>query len=173
VNLYFRLLWIVLKAIWGKKKSILDPSCLSLHALPLDCDLNWHVNNARYLSFMDLGRIHLMGQAGLYSILLKRRWSPVLVAAEISFIRAIRPMQKFKLDTRIVSWDDNYLYLEQSFKSHGRLLALAYVKGVFLAQGKKLPTQDILQLSGIDSQAPPPMPEPIQHWQQMLEAKKR
>lgn len=172
MNLYLRLIWILLKVIWSPKKEFMTEGRLSFHALPLDCDLNMHLNNARYLSFMDLGRIHLMGQAGLFRHLLKNHWSPIILAAEISFIKAIKPLQQFELITRVLTWDDTYLYLEQRFEKEGQLLALAYVKGLFVAQGQKIPTQTLLNAAGITEITPPPMPEAIACWKNLTELKK-
>lgn len=172
MNLYLRLLWIVLKVIRGDKKDILAESRLSLRVLPLDCDINWHLNNARYLSFMDLGRMHLVGQAGLYRILFKRRWSPILLAAEISFIKALKPFESFELVTRVITWDKTYLYLEQRFEKGGKLLALAYVKGLFISKTGKVPTTELLAALGSTQLEPPPMPDVIKCWKRVTEAKK-
>lgn len=172
MNLYFRLIWLIFKIIFGPKKEALAASYITLRALPLDCDLNWHLNNARYLSFMDLGRLHLIGQAGLWRPMLKRKWAPILVAAEISFIKAIKPLSSFKLITRIVTWDTTYLYLEQRFEKNGKLLALAYVKGLFTGKSGKVPTKELLEAIGISDLNPPPMPEAINYWKELTEAKK-
>ncbi|MDF2866537.1 MAG: thioesterase [Gammaproteobacteria bacterium] len=172
MNLYFRLIRLLFKIIWGAKKDLLAESRLVLRALPLDCDLNWHLNNARYLSFMDLGRLHLIGQANFFRNMLKQRWSPILLAAEISFIKAIKPLQRFELITRVLTWDDNYLYLEQRFEKDGKLLALAYVKGLFIGKTGKVPTSELLAASGVVNTEPPPMPEAIKYWKDLTEAKK-
>jgi len=172
MNLYFRLIWILAKAVWGVKKDFLAESRLKLRALPLDCDLNFHLNNARYLSFMDLGRLHLIGQGNLFRQMLKRRWSPILLAAEISFIKAIKPWQSFELSTRVLTWDENYLYLEQRFEAEGKLLALAYVKGLFVAKSGKVPSVEILSAAGARELTPPPMPEALKFWKDLTEAKK-
>ena len=82
---------------------------------------------------MDLGRVHLRraDRAAARSSS-RRRWTPVLAAAEINFIRQLAPFQKFELVTRIVTWDDKYAYMEQRFESDGVLCAHAFVKGLFL-----------------------------------------
>ena len=70
------------------------------------------MNNGRYLTFMDLGRVHLMAQNGLLKVMVCEKWMPVLAAAEINFIRSIEPFQKFELVTRLVSWDEKYFYID-------------------------------------------------------------
>ena len=38
---------------------VLEEDRLRMHVLPMDIDLNLHMNNARYLSIMDYARTHL------------------------------------------------------------------------------------------------------------------
>ncbi len=71
MNLYCRLLFLLAR-IWRlPRRGLLEPSRAAFRVLPNDCDLNFHMNNGRYLSFMDLGRVHLMAQTGLLPVILK------------------------------------------------------------------------------------------------------
>jgi acyl-CoA thioesterase FadM len=45
----------------------LESDILNLRVWPNDIDFNLHLNNARYLSVMDYGRIHMLARAGLLS----------------------------------------------------------------------------------------------------------
>ena len=56
MNLYFRLLMLLIKLIRKPRLGLLDTSVLILRVLPNDLDMNMHMNNGRYLSIMDLGR---------------------------------------------------------------------------------------------------------------------
>src|SRR5262245_66654305 len=115
MNLYLRLLYVLWK-IWRlPRREVFEESRVTFRVLPNDCDINFHMNNGRYLSFMDLGRVHMVAQIGLLGLVMKKRWMPVLAAAEINFIRQIGPFQKFDLVTRLVTWDDKYAYMEQRF----------------------------------------------------------
>jgi acyl-CoA thioesterase FadM len=172
MNLYLRLLWVLFKVIGLPKQDFLAESRLKLRALPLDCDLNWHLNNARYFNFMDLGRLHLMVQVNLFSPMLKRRWAPILVASEMSFIKAIKPLQSFEVITRILTWDNTYFYLEQRFEKDGRLLAFAYVKCLFMSKNGKVSPAELLMAAGLTTVEPPPMPEAIKYWKVLTEVKK-
>ena len=58
-----------------------DESRLTFRVLPNDLDLNLHMNNGRYLTFMDLGRVHLLAQNGLLAHIRRACWMPVLAAA--------------------------------------------------------------------------------------------
>jgi acyl-CoA thioesterase FadM len=172
VNLYFRLLLLLFR-IWRlPRRGLLAESRATFRVMPNDCDINFHLNNGRYLSFMDLGRVHLMAQTGLLPVILKQGWMPVLTAAEINFIRSIQPLQKFDLVTRLVSWDDKYFYIEQKFEVSGVLCAHAYVKGLFLRKGMKVSNTEAVAVAGY-TDTPPPMPEELRLWAELGNAKKQ
>jgi acyl-CoA thioesterase FadM len=173
MNLYLRLLKVLICIWFSRRKGVMDESRLSFRVWPHDCDLNMHLNNGRYLTFMDLGRIHLIGQMKLLGKLIKNRWMPVLGAAEINFVRPIKPLQRFLLTSRLLAWDEKYFYIEQRFTvEENKLCAAALVKGLFVAGGEKLKPEDILKLVG---QTPPvpEMPDTVKHWNQLLAMKRQ
>ena len=108
----------------------------------------------------------------LFRSMLNKHWSPILVAAEISFIKAIKPLHKFELVTQVLCWDETYLYLEQRFEQDGKLKALAYVKGLFVTKGKKVSTEELLTVAGFANAVAPAMPDAIKSWKEMTEIKK-
>lgn len=172
MNLYLRLLQVLWK-IWRlPRKDVLEESRIAFRVLPTDCDINFHMNNGRYLSFMDLGRLHLTAQIGLLPIVVRKRWMPVLAAAEITFIRQLAPFQQFDLVTRVVTWDEKYAYMEQRFESTGTLCAHAFVKGLFLDKRTRMATSALVAELGHRG-APPAMPEELRIWADLGNAKKQ
>ena len=172
MNLYLRLLWLVIKLLRGvERRGQFDASRIAFCVWPNDCDLNLHMNNGRYLTFMDLGRTHLMAQAGILKEILRRRWMPVLGAAEITFIRSLEPFDRFDLVTRLVTWDEKYVYLEQTFERNGELCAHAFVKGLFLGRQGKVPNDDVMRAIGYTGEAPP-MPEVLTRWAELAATKR-
>jgi acyl-CoA thioesterase FadM len=172
VNLYLRLFLLLLKLIGLPRKGLLEESRVSFRVLPTDCDINFHMNNGRYLSFMDLGRVHLVAQMGLLQIIVRKRWRAALGAAEINFIRAIAPFRKFDLVTRLVTWDDKWAYMEQRFEVDGVLCAHALVKGLFLdSRGRVESSTVVAELRYTET--PPPMPEELKIWAELGNAKKQ
>lgn len=172
MNLYLRLLWLALRIVRLPRRALFEPSRVAFRVMPNDCDINFHMNNGRYLSFMDLGRVHLMRQTGLLAVILKQGWMPVLSAAEINFIRSLAPLQKFDLVTRLVTWDEKYFYIEQKFEARGVLCAHAYVKGVMLKKGSKIANAKIAAAAGF-TDASPPFPEELRLWAELGNAKKQ
>ena len=172
MNLYLRLFRVLLGLIGLPRRGVLEESRVSFRVLPTDCDLNLHMNNGRYLSLMDLGRIHLMAQIRLLGVMLRKKWKPMLAAADINFIRQLAPFQKFELVTRIVTWDDKYAYLEQRFESGGMLCAHAYVKGLFLDARGRVANSTVVGEIGYEG-APPPCPEELRLWAELGSVKKQ
>lgn len=171
MNLYLRLLWLLLRLPFVRRAGLLAPSRLTLRVWPTDCDLNFHMNNGRYLTFMDLGRVHLLAQMGLLAVVLARRWMPVLSAAEINYIRPLAPFQKFTLVTRLLTWDEKYFYIEQRFESRGQLAAVGMVKGLFLHRRRRVAPAEVLRALALEVEAPA-MPAMVRHWNDLTALKK-
>jgi len=171
MNLYFRLLKQLLFLFLIKHKPPLEESVMKFRALPFDCDYNMHMTNARYLSFMDLGRTHLTKQAGILTQVYKKKWLPIATSVEISYFREIKPFQRFYLHSRLISWDEKYWYIRQEFNSGDRLHAVAMVRGLFVKGKKKIPFQEIVNLID-DSISAPLEPHTVTTWKALLDAKK-
>ncbi len=120
---------------------------------------------------MDLGRVYLSAQLGVAKLFYKEKWSGVINAIELTFIRPIKPFQKFKLVTRLIAWDDKYYYFEQKFFAGRTLCAIALVRGVFLHHDKKVPMEKIQKIIGENVPAPE-FPPTVQHWKELMELKK-
>src|SRR5690606_32362454 len=114
MNLWLRLLWLLLTTPFRGRLTMPDGvSRLSFHVLPLDLDTNGHMNNGRYLTLMDLGRMDLILRSGLWRAVLANKWTPVLSAATIRYRRELRLFRRFRLDSRIVAWSDSWFVMEQ------------------------------------------------------------
>lgn len=172
MNLYLRLFLLLFRLIGLPRKGLLEDSRVAFRVLPNDCDINFHMNNGRYLTFMDLGRVHLAAQIGLMPVILRKRWRPALAAAEINFVRPLAPFRKFDLVTRIVTWDEKYCYMEHKFESAGAVCAHAYVRGLFLDANGRVPSSAVVDELGL-SAAPPPMPEELRIWVELGNVKKQ
>lgn len=164
MNLIFR----VLAVLWGYwrhpgRRHALEPSVLTFRVLPNDLDPNWHMNNGRYLTIMDLGRLDLTLHSGLMRSIIRHRWMPVLGGAVIRYHRSLRPFQVYTLTTRIVGWDAKWLYIEQTFDVDGKRAATGIVKGLIRAKDRSVPTAEVLHEVGLDLPSPA-LPPHVQAW---------
>ena len=164
MNLFLRVLAVLLKYWAGPRRtSALEPSVLSFRVLPNDLDPNWHMNNGRYLTIMDLGRFDLTLHSGLMRQVLRRRWMPVLGGATIAYHRPLKLFQRYTLTTRIVGWDAKWIYMEQTFESRGKRAATALVKGLIRGRDGSIPTPEVMASVGMTIPSPD-LPEPVRRW---------
>lgn len=171
MNLVFRMIRVILAALLGARMDPMGTSVLTFRVLPNDLDANLHMNNGRYATIMDLGRIDLMLRAGLAGVLWRNRWNPVLGSVALRYRRSLAPFEKYRLKTRMLCWDSKWLYLEQTFETmDGKLAAVGIAKGVFLERGGRVvTTAQLLEAVGREVPAPPVPPE-ILAWQEAEQA---
>lgn len=154
MNLFFRLIWIVLAAFRKPKVGILDETRIGLRVLPNDLDTNLHMNNGRYLTIMDLGRTDMTIRSGLWRVMHDNRWAPVVGGARMIYRRPLDPFQRYELATRVVGWDDKWVYMEQRFVVDGHIHASGVVKALFLRGREKVPTANLAAALGHDGPSP-------------------
>ncbi len=165
MNLFFRLLKVV-ALLWLRPGRLhpLETGVLRLRVWPNDLDTNGHMNNGRYLTLMDLGRFDLLLRAGLGRAGFRGRWVPVLAAALVRFRRPVRVFERVELHTRLLGWDETWIYLEQSlWNGKGELSAAAYLRGIFLRHGAKVPVADLTSALGHVGPSPP-LPQALLDW---------
>ena len=173
MNLLLRVLYVFLTSLWKPKiTDILAPARLGLVVLPNDLDFNMHMNNVRFLTIMDLGRLDLILRSGLLKMMLRQKSVPILASANIRYRLTLDPFQKYILQTQIMGWDEKWVFIEQRFimadgPKKDEVAAIGLVKGCFLDQRNKttVPSADLMNLIGYPY-ASPPLPPHIVAWQQ-------
>lgn len=152
MNLFLRFLWLLLQLRKVTCEEFNKPSSLNFRVLPTDSDyFQHHLTNSRFPSFMDLGRIHWMAQAGLYQPMRQRGWGVVVASSQVSYLGLIRWGKSFELQTRPVYWDDKYLYLEHRFIGEGgKLRAVGLAKLAFVGKKGAMPLADMLAAAELE-----------------------
>lgn len=135
-----------------------------------DIDLNLHLNNAKYLQYMDLARLEHLVSTGLLYRLMRSKTNPIVSSTEISYVRELRTFQPFNVSARMLGYDERYFYYEQRFTSGGRLCTHAFLRLACVHQGKGRPVAEIRDALGLPDS--PALPEPILLWREMLGAKR-
>jgi acyl-CoA thioesterase FadM len=162
-----RLLSTLLKAARDPRLGPLDESVLPMRVWPHDLDFNAHLNNGRYLSLMDFGRFHLMARMGALRPAVRRRWRPIVGSAIIRFRRSLGPGESFDLRTRVVCWNEKWVFFEQRFERHRKIVATGLVKGLLRGPDGNVPMSEVMRLIGHEGLASPPFPEAVELWQRM------
>lgn len=132
MNLWFRVLAILLAGIFRPRLGLDGESRVCFRVWPTDLDINVHMTNARYLSLMDLGRLDLMIRTGMAKLAWHRGLRPVVAGITVRYRRSLLPFQRFLVRTRVLGWDDKWMFVETRFEWCGELVCLGVAKGLFL-----------------------------------------
>jgi acyl-CoA thioesterase FadM len=170
MNLWLRFFLVLLTAWRRKRVKLFDVSTIHLRVLPNDLDLNGHINNGRYLTLADLGRIDYMLRTGLVKVFLKRRAQLVVGDALAKFRRDLKVFERFTLETRLAGWDEKWVFFEQRFIRAGRVCTLVAVriaskhpKGGLINPGEFITDLGLPDVS-------PALPDWMREWSQSCEA---
>ena len=154
MNLFLRLFWLLLRT----KVTYVSPlaiSVIKLRVWPHDLDIFGHINNGRFLSIMDLGRLDMMVTTGFWAQMKQHRWFPLVGTVLIDYRRPLRPFLPYEQKSRLMGWDERWFYIEQIFVCDGALMARATVKVMVRdAQGVIEPGQ---ALASINFNEPSPL----------------
>ena len=155
-------LWYILATGLAKPRlGVLDESMLKLRVWPNDLDANVHMTNSRYLLAMDLGRWDFAMRSGMARQMWRRRWSPAVGSATLSFRRGLDPFQGYSLGTRLVAWDEKWCWFDQRFAVAEALHAVGRVKVLFRGPNGKVPTAEVLAACGLSEAPAQNLPEAI------------
>ncbi len=131
MNLIFRMLYVALRALFKDRLPVgVAASHLSLRVLPNDLDLNFHMNNGRYLTICDLNRVDLFIRSGLLQAMFRRGWIPVIAEQTIKYKKTLGLFERYDVIVEVTHWDDKYFYMTHTFSNTERVIAEGTSKGV-------------------------------------------
>ncbi|KAK2758945.1 hypothetical protein FQN54_003043 [Arachnomyces sp. PD_36] len=125
----------------SSKKNPINPTHLFLPVITttrsplLECDYNIHKSNSTYFSDLDISRTHifclLFGPKVVPTPLNGRnspsKALPILGGVQCSFRREILPYQGYEIWTRVLSWDEKWVYVVSHFVVKGKVRPVGYV----------------------------------------------
>jgi len=131
-----------------------------------DLDLMFHMNNSRYLRECDFARYKYLISCGLGAALRKTGYTMVLGASTIRYRRSIGLFDRFKIATRVLTWDDKSLYIEHKFHrfSDDFVCAIVLVKQSLVSGTVNALFKAALNIDSDEILAPPPFPEELSKW---------
>ena len=140
MNLYFRLIWIVLRSFFKPRINFSDKIVLTLRILPNDLDVNRHLNNGRYLTILDLGSIDLFLRSGVFVRAIRYGFRPMIGGLIVTFRKGLSIFERYKLTMQLKAWDDHWNYFQFEFrKIDGQLSAAGYFKGALVSKNGFVP----------------------------------
>lgn len=171
MSLFVRLFLVVLFQSRGRKSGPLDTTTVWSRVMPNDLDLNRHVNNGRYLTIADLGRMDWFIKTGAMRVALKRGWMPIVGEATARFVKQLKVFDRFRIESRLLGWGPKWAFLEHRIlRPDGELAAIVVIRGMFHGgkRGSIAPAQ-LIEASGHGPINSPELPGWIQTWSQSLD----
>lgn len=163
--LLLRFLIVILSSAFRRRIGPLDASTVRFTVLPNDCDLNIHLNAGRYVSFMDIARVELLGRMRALRPILKRGWRPVVGGMVIRYRRSVLPFERFTITSRVLGWDDKWIYIEHILgRRDGSLAAIGHSRTLFRTKTGTVHPRELLSLLAMDGQQSPALPEFVLQW---------
>jgi acyl-CoA thioesterase FadM len=135
------MVWMMFTARFRRPVPIMAEHRLSYHCLPTDLDLNGHLTNSRFHSFMDQVRFDFILRSGILRQLRAANTWPVLGSSSIRFRKSVRPWQRFDVTVRILSWDERWVYMKHRLIADGETAAAAIVKTAYVDKSGRIPAE--------------------------------
>lgn len=164
MNLYLRLLWALLRC--RRLPRIVPGQTIerTLRVWPGDLDVNGHMNNGRYLTVLDLMIVEYFVRTGFARIAWAAGWRPMSGGAVITYRKALKPWQRYRLRFGLEAADDTWNYMRFEFvRDDGTLCAAGYMKGAAVGRAGLVPNALSYGRLGL-SFAPQALPEAVRHW---------
>ena len=149
VNLYARLFALLARLKFRRKVDFFARTGLGFRVWPTDLDAIGHMNNAKYLALLDLGRIDLWVRSGFWDLAWNRGWYGVVSAQSIRYRRSLKPWERFEVSTEVVGWDEKAIYYVHDFTVGDELCARAVVQSRTLTRsGGQVTPKELWDLVG-------------------------
>ena len=164
MTLYLRMLKTILSSFFKPKMNsatmIIEDH---FRVLPFDIDVYRHMNNAKYLNYMEAVRWGLMLRTGFLKASIKRGWIGPIAAMYIEYFRPLGLGQKFTLTTQFIHFEETRFFVLHRFWSKEKEVARAMVKGTVRKGRTNIPPGEYLGVLGLDS-SKPEVDSEIQEW---------
>jgi len=119
-------------------EQLFRPLITTTHAPLMEIDFNLHKTNSSYFSDIDIARTHLVCtlfstgiehmRGGTSAITGAKRpiFGLALGAVSCSFKRELKPYESYELWTRVLSWDEKWIYIVTHFVRKGAVMPKKY-----------------------------------------------
>jgi acyl-CoA thioesterase FadM len=171
VLLFFRFILAILLSNFRRRVGPLGEARIRFTALPHDCDLNFHLNGGRYVSFMDIARIELMARMRYFRPLIRKGLRPVMGGCVVRFRREVKPFERFTIRSRVVGWDEKWFYIEHIVEKRGGVFSAAgHARLAIVGKSGRVPPAEVLALLDVHDESPA-LPDLVVKWRELEDAR--
>lgn len=127
-------------------RSVLDWVAVDYRVQLWDLDANIHMNNVKYLKYLERGRVEHMIHTPWLQAMHQRGIKALIANTEISYVRELRAFERFRVETRITSWDERYVYMEQLFLEGEKVYTAAVIRMAMVSTrtGKRVNCREVM-----------------------------
>lgn len=166
---FWRTLYVLLTFRRRGRIGLFETSRLKLRVMPGEIDFNLHMNNGRYFSAADIGRLDWGLRSNLWRNAFSHGWRAVAGDSNARFSRSLQPFEQYQLESRLLGWNEKWLFCEHRFVRENAVYATVLVRYLFLSKRGKVPPSVVLEKAGHVAQSPP-LPEWVQRWHEAQES---
>lgn len=161
---FFRLGWTLFTARKLPSMNPLDMHVSQHRCRLVDCDIFGEMNNGRILTLYEMGRFQAAVRMGLWALLKKKHWGLTVAGTSIRYRKRIVPFEKYETRTKIATWDDRFVYIEQGmYKMNGDCASHVLFRTAVVEKGRAVPTQVLIDALGVTDPRPDPAPW-VKNW---------
>ena len=158
-----RFITTCIHAFLSDRITINDVAETDFRIRPWDIDMFLEVNNGRVLTLYDLGRFDLSIRMGLAKALKENKWGLVVAGSTVRYRRRIRMFEKVTIYTRVVGYEDRWIYIQQSMWVKGEPASSILLRTGITSRGKVIPASDVLDALNI-THWQPKLPGWVKEW---------
>jgi acyl-CoA thioesterase FadM len=123
--------------------------------LPWDLDPFLELNNGRFLTLFDLGRLPLAQRTGIVRGLRRAGLRFTMAGATVRWRRRVRLFDRFEMRSRAVGRDARFFYIEQTMWRQGECLCAALYRVAVAGPAGIVPTAEVVETLGWRGWDPP------------------
>jgi YbgC/YbaW family acyl-CoA thioester hydrolase len=161
---FFRVAWTLQSARRRPRVPLYDTCSLDMSVWITDLDIYGELNNARYLTLMEIARWDMAVRTGLLEVTRRHRWGFVVAGCSIRYRKRLTLGQRFEMRTRLAGTDERWFYMEQSVFRHGIQHTGALFRTALTAKDGIVPPERVLREMGEDRMVP--VPDWVRIWDQ-------
>jgi len=143
--------------------SVFQPHVSTHRVWPWDIDPWMELNNGRTLTLYDLGRLPMGKRMGFDRLLKDKGWGLTVAGNTTRYRRRVTVFRKLTMVSRVLGWDDRFLYIEQSMWRGGDCTSAQMLRGAVISKGGMVPMAQAMAALGV-TEASPALPDWVQQW---------
>ena len=160
---FLKLSATLVKAKFRPKLNIQDTSILQLKAGVTDIDMFMELNNARYFTYMELGRWDFSYRVGFVNLIKKKKWGLAIGGASVRYRRRIPFRSRFTLSTQLICHDSRWFYFLQEIHIQEKICFSALMKAGVTSKNGLVPASEVIKNMGNEDWNPD-IPEWVEAW---------